>query len=117
MKFIHVILYVRDIEKSLSFYHDLLGLPIVRRSPGPDGPVFLGDEGNPLIELIGGKQEPVFSGFSLGFAVDSLDETSKKMEAAGYKKIRGPISPNPSISFSFFPDPDGAEIQLAEYKA
>ena len=117
MKFIHVTLYVKDIEKSLSFYHDVLGLPIVRRTPSPNGPVFLGAEGEPLVELIGGQQKPVFSGFSVGFAVDSLDEATKKMEDSGYKKIRGPISPTPSIKFSYFPDPDGAEIQLMESKS
>ena len=114
MQFIHVTLYVRDIEKSLKFYHDVLGLSIVRRTPGPTGPVFLGKGGEPQVELIGGQQKPVFSGFSVGFAVDSLDAATKKMEEAGYKKIRGPISPNPSIKFSYFPDPDGAEIQLME---
>ena len=116
MKFIHVTLFVKDLEKSLSFYHGVLGLPIVRRIPGPNGPVFLGNEGEPQVELIGGQQEPTFSGFAVGFAVDSLDEGTKKMEDAGYKKLRGPISPNPSVKFSFFPDPDGAEIQLVEYK-
>ena len=116
MKFNHVTLFVTDIEKSLSFYNGVLGLAIVRRIPGPTGPVFLGIEGEPLVELIGGQEKPVFSGFSVGFGVDSLDEATKKMEDAGYKKLRGPISPNPSVKFSFFPDPDGAEIQLVEYK-
>jgi len=116
MKFIHVTLYVKDIEKSLSFYHGVLELPITRRLPGPSGPVFLGKEGEPQIELIGGQQKPVFSGFAIGFAVDSLDEATRKMENSGYKKLRGPISPNPSIKFSYFPDPDGVEIQLMESK-
>jgi len=115
MKFIHVTLYVRDLEKSLSFYRDLLELPVTRRAPGPNGPVFLGAEGEAQVELIGGCQNPVFAGFSNGFAVDSLEEAAKKMEDAGYKKLRGPISPNPSMRFSYFPDPDGAEIQLMEY--
>jgi lactoylglutathione lyase len=116
MQFVHITLPVRDLEKSLSFYRDLLGLAIVRRAPGPNGPVFLGEEGKPVVELIGGQESPVFSGFSVGFAVDSLEEATQKMENAGYKKLRGPISPNPAVRFSFFPDPDGVEIQLLESK-
>jgi lactoylglutathione lyase len=116
MEFIHVTLFVKDLEKSLEFYQGLLGLPIQRRLPGEHGPVFLGEEGKPVIELIGGRKDAEFKGFSIGFEVDSLDEASKKMEDAGCKLIRGPISPNPSIRYSFFPDPDGVEIQLAEYK-
>ncbi|MCL2834331.1 MAG: VOC family protein [Treponema sp.] len=119
MKFIHVTLHVKDLEKSLGFYHNVLELPIVRRNPGPNGPVFLGKDGEPLVELIGGNEKPVFSGFSVGFAVESLEKATKKMEDAGYKKLRGPITPNPqnpSLKFSYFPDPDGVEIQLMESK-
>jgi lactoylglutathione lyase len=116
MQFIHVTLFVKDLEKSLEFYQGLLGLTVQRRVPGEHGPVFLGEEGKPAVELIGGRKDPEFKGFAIGFEVDSLDEATKKMEDAGYKRLRGPISPNPSLRHSFFPDPDGVEIQLAEHK-
>jgi lactoylglutathione lyase len=115
MKFVHVTLFVKDLEKSLEFYHGVLGLPITRRIP--NGPVFLGEEGEPQVELIGGQEKPAFSGFAVGFTVDNLEEATKKMEDAGYKKLRGPISPSPTTTFSFFHDPDGVEIQLVEYKS
>ena len=115
MKYSHTTLFVKDLEKSLEFYHGLLGLPIQRRAPGTRGPAFLGEEGQPLIELIGETENPAFAGFFIGLEVDSLEAWTKKMEDAGYKRLRGPSSPNPSIQYSVFPDPDGSEIQLLEY--
>jgi lactoylglutathione lyase len=116
MQYTHITVQVKDLEKSLAFYQGILGQAIVRRAPGAHGPVFLGEADKPTIELIGGTEQPAFSGFSIGFTVDSLDEATKKLEAAGYPKIRGPISPNPQVVFSFFKDPDGIEIQLLESK-
>jgi lactoylglutathione lyase len=115
MNFAHVTIFVKDLERSLAFYHGVLELPIARRAPGANGPVFLGEEGKPVIELIGGKADPRFAGFSIGFEVPSLEEATRKLEASGVVKLRGPISPNPTVKFSFFSDPDGAEIQLVEY--
>ena len=116
MYYLQTTLYVRDLEKSLAFYHGVLGLAVIRRTPGDRGPVFLGEAGQPMIELIGGAEAPVFAGFSVGFEVESLEEATKKLEAAGFPKIRGPVSPNPKTVFSFFKDPDGVEIQLAVHK-
>jgi len=116
MNFLHITLHVKNLEKSLAFYQGVLGLPITRRSPGERGPVFLGETGKPTVELIGETEAPAFSGFSVGFEVESLEDATKKLEAAGYPKIRGPISPSPQTAFSFFKDPDGVEIQLVESK-
>jgi lactoylglutathione lyase len=117
MQYTHITFQVKDLEKSLAFYQGVLGQAVVRRAPGDHGPVFLGEAGKPTIELIGGPDGPAYSGFSLGFTVDSLEAATKKMEAAGYPRVRGPISPNPQVIFSFFKDPDGVEIQLLESKA
>jgi len=117
MHFTHVTLHVKDIEQSLAFYHGALGMPVARRLSGADGPVFLGGAGGPLIELIGGAERPAFAGFSLGFTVPSLADAEAALAAAGYPKVRGPISPRPGVAFSFFKDPGGAEIELVEQRA
>ncbi len=116
MNFIHVTLYVSDLERSLSFYRDVLGLNVLRRmSPGNLDIAFLGEPGQAAIELIGDGEVPPHSGFSIGFRVESLDEAARRLESAGYPLLRGPLSPDPSVRFSFFRDPDGTEIQLAEF--
>jgi lactoylglutathione lyase len=117
MTYIHTTVHVRDMEKSLAFYQGLLGLNLVRRSPYGNGELaFLGEPGQPNIELLchPGEEQPVYSGFTLGFRVESLREGTAKLEQAGYPLVRGPVSPNPAVSFSFFHDPDGIEIQLLE---
>jgi lactoylglutathione lyase len=118
MQYEHITLYVSDLENALSFYRDLLGLKLLRRiSAGNMEIVFLGEPGQPSIELIETVNEPLSaaSGFSLGFRVDSLDNATKIMEAAGYPLLRGPISPDPSVRFSFFRGPESVEIQLLEH--
>jgi lactoylglutathione lyase len=119
MTYIHTTVHVSDMEKSLAFYQGLLGLNLVRRSPSGDGELaFLGEAGQPNIELIchPGEAKPVYSGFTLGFRVESLQEGTAKLEQAGYPLVRGPVSPGPAVSFSFFHDPDGIEIQLVEQR-
>lgn len=116
MRYEHITMYVRDLENALSFYRDLLGLGMLRRISAENMKIaFLGEAGQPSIELIeGGGEVPVKSGFSLGFRVKSLNEATRMMENAGYPLLRGPFSPNDAVRFSFFSDPDGIEIQLLE---
>ena len=119
MIYLHTTVHVRDMEKSLGFYQGLLGLGLVRRGPSGNGELaFLGEAGQPNIELIcrPGEDLPACSGFSLGFRVESLDAGTALLEQAGYPLVRGPVSPNPAVRFSFFRDPDGIEIQLVEQR-
>lgn len=119
MNYVHTTCYVSDLERSLSFYRDLLGLPVLRRMQAGDAEIaFLGESGKPAIELIcrGGKVPPP-GGFSIGFRVNSLDEATRRLERAGYPLLRGPVMPGPAIRFSFFRDPDGIEVQLLEYSS
>jgi lactoylglutathione lyase len=120
MKFSMVTIYVKNMEKSLSFYHELLGLDIVRRKPYNDGELaFLGIAGQPNIELIYAPDfagQTSYSGFSVGIEVDSLEAATERMKQAGFPRIRGPVSPSPGVSFSFFHDPNGVEIELIERK-
>jgi lactoylglutathione lyase len=119
MTYIHTTVHVSDMEKSLGFYQGLLGLNLVRRGPSGNGELaFLGETGQPNIELIchPGEELPVYSGFTLGFRVESLKEGTARLEQAGYPLVRGPISPHPAVSFSFFRDPDGIGIQLLEQR-
>jgi lactoylglutathione lyase len=120
MTYMHTTVHVRDMEKSLGFYQGLLGLKLVRRGPAGDGELaFLGEPGQPNIELIcyPGEAIPAYSGFTLGFRVESLKDETARLEQAGYPLVRGPVSPNPAVIFSFFHDPDGIEIQLVEQRS
>lgn len=59
MKLNYITILVKDLEKSLAFYTELVGLKIIRRfNPGPGEIVFLANqEGETMIELIGFSEE------------------------------------------------------------
>lgn len=120
MNFGYVTIYVPDLETALEFYHGLLGLEIRRRQKIENGGelAFLGEEGKGLIEIIGGPEHEgkTYSGFTIGIETESLEAATEKLAAAGYPVLRGPISPGPSTVFSYFQDPYGVEVQLAQSK-
>ena len=109
-------IHVSDLDASLRFYHDTLGLPIVRQFQGGGGPIaMLGEEGQPQLELVGfGKPaEAVGRGLSIGFVVDDLDKPMAEL-AGKVPAFKGPVSPNPHVRFAFTADPDGYTVQLLE---
>ncbi|MDR2957600.1 MAG: VOC family protein [Coriobacteriales bacterium] len=111
-------LRVKDLNASIAFYEEILGLHVTRRFPaGPGSEIaFLGGAGPVEIELIAdgsGRDINVGTDISWGFSVDSLDTMMALLNEKGIA-FEGPVSPNPSIRFIFFPDLDGMRIQLAE---
>jgi lactoylglutathione lyase len=119
MNFCWVTLHVRNFDKSLEFYHDVLCLPICSRH-GADAMqiAMLGEENQPKIELLFNSTEPdkhACSGISIGLTVSySLEETTEYLRGKNIPILRGPIAPNPHIRFMFITDPDGYEVQLVE---
>ena len=119
MKFCWVTLQVDDLEQSLQFYRDLLGLALVSRfAGGPDVQIaMLGEQDKPKIELIcdkAAKPAGRGAGISIGFEVGSLEEAAETAKSHGINIVKGPFSPNPHIRFFFVKDPNGFEIQLVE---
>jgi len=113
-----VTLTVRDMEESIPFYTELVGLTVADRRPaGPDMELaFLGD-GETKLELVCNKTVQEFSigaSISLGFEVDSLDETMAVLKAKNIPIHSGPFQPNPHIRFFFITDPNGLKIQFIQ---
>jgi lactoylglutathione lyase len=106
-------------EKSLSFYQEILELPLKRRF-SPNGIMdiaFLGNEGESEIELIcESKQVKVNSdGISIGFMTRRKIETIiELLEARGHKILSPIVSPNPAMRFFYASDPDGYRVQFIE---
>ena len=118
MKFSFVTIYVQDMDKSLEFYHNALGLGIVERRFVDSGGemAMVGEEGQPTIELL---FDPVYAqnsytGFSIGIEVESLDEAVAHLESYGCFVVRGPYSPTPDVRFSFVRDPNDIAVELIE---
>ncbi len=118
MKFLWSTISVRSMEESLSFYNEVVGLPINRRiQAGPATEIAFLGEGETQIELVcdGGHEVPGnVEGISLGFQVKSVDEMMAFVEEKGIKVKGGPVQPNPHVRFFFVKDPNGITIQFVE---
>lgn len=117
MKFCWSTLMVKNMEESLKFYKEIVGLEVNRRFNAGLGVeiAFLGD-GETKIELIcneASNEVNFGQGISLGFEVDSLDEMMALVEEKGID-ISGPFQPNPHIKFFYVLDPNGLKIQFVE---
>lgn len=120
MDFCWITLDVNDMNESLDFYHELLGIKILERfSVGEELEIaMLGEEDKPKIELICNKRKPIAhsANVSVGFKVESLKGAMDYLTEKNIQIKRGPISPIPTSSFFFVDDPNGIEIQIVEIK-
>lgn len=118
MKLAFATIKVKDMDASLKFYRDLLGLPVARQfQAGPNQITFL-STGGAEVELIttpGNEGLAAGTSLSLGFEVDSLDQTLETLKGAGVPLHSGPVSPNPHVRFALVQDPDGVLVQLTEH--
>ena len=120
MKFIHATINVRNMEESLKFYTDIVGLPIAQRlQAGPNMEIAFLGEGETLVELICNnevKDIGIGKDISLGFSVESMDAKMEFIKEKGLSIHSGPFQPNPSTRFFFVLDPNGLRIQFIEHK-
>lgn len=119
MKFLWTTLLVKDMDVSLRFYQEIVGLCVNRRFQGADGAeyAFLGD-GETKLELISNPNGPEPSygmEVSIGFDEPYLSEKLRFVRERGLP-VEGPFSPNPNISFFFVKDPSGIRVQFVEEK-
>ena len=123
MKFLHTMIRVKDIEKSLKFYTDVLNMKFDHKKRLDDCWLyFLSDEENTCqIELTVNDETPedgyiIGNGFGhFALSVNSLDEFSEKINKLGYSYLYPPFDLNGKGSrIAFINDPDGYEIELIE---
>lgn len=119
-KLLHTRYRVADLEKTVAFYRDVLGLEEVRRHESPRGSklVFLkAPESEELVELCEfAESGPVEVGYDithLAFEVDDLEAFAKHAEALGYPLSDGPHE-SKSGTFAFVDAPEGYEIELIQ---
>lgn len=125
-RYLHTMIRVRDLEKSLDFYTRILGMKELRRRDYEEGRFTLafvgyGDESdNTVIELTHNwdQAEPYdigtgFGHFALGVA--DIYETCINLAAEGVTITRkpGPMKHGTTV-IAFIEDPDGYKIELIE---
>jgi len=122
MKLSFVTISVKNMEESLKFYTEIIGLNVLKSfSPQPGVNItFLKDKDGGIVELIeyGDKsqasQDSIKSIVSIGFSVEDLDKEMKILEEKNISIIRGPIKVPSGERFIFIEDPNGVEIELIE---
>lgn len=118
MNFCWCTIRVKNIEESIKFYQEAIGISINKRYVSGTGKeiCFLGDD-KTKIELICDSNYKAVNkgeGISLGFEVDSVDKKIKFIKEKGIEIDKGPFMPNPNIKFFYVKDPDGFSIQFVE---
>ena len=122
-KLLHTRYRVNDLERTVKFYRDILGLEESHRHKSPRGSelVFLktpGSEEEIEICFFAGsepvKVQPDLT--HLAFAVDSLDEFAKHLAKHGLKFSDGPTTSSSGTTFAFVDAPEGYEIELIQKK-
>lgn len=120
MNFLWFTFQVSNIEKSIRFYKDVVGLEVQRHiEPSPTMEiVFLGDENCTKVELIYNMESKAKLEYpetmSIGFAVDDIKEKMAEVSHKGYAVHSGPIKPNPNTEFFYVLDPDGMKVQFVK---
>lgn len=110
-----VTLHVSDMERSLRFYVDLMGMKVSEHILNDKMEInMLVTENGVNIELIRLNDEIIVGpgrGVSVGLIVPNAAALTAKLKEEGIE-VKGPFSPNPYLTFYFAVDPDGYMIQL-----
>jgi lactoylglutathione lyase len=119
MKYLHTMVRVTDLEASLRFYRDALGLTVLRTNEYPQGRFTLvylaapGDE-DAQVELTYNWDPEVYTGGRnfghLAYAVDNIYATCEKLQAHGVTILRPPRDGR----MAFVRSPDDISVELLQ---
>jgi lactoylglutathione lyase len=125
MRILHTMLRVGDLDRSIKFYSEILGMQVLRREDYPDGKFTLafvgyGGEGDhTVLELTynwGTTSYDLGSAFGhIAIEVDDAWQTCEQVRQAGGKVIReaGPMKHGTTV-IAFIEDPDGYKIEFIQ---
>ena len=121
-KLLHTRYRVQDLEKTVVFYRDVLGLQEVRRSESGRGSklVFLkapqSDEEIEICEYNASGPVQVGNDLThLAFEVTDLEAFAKEAAAKGYPLSDGPHRSSSGSILAFIDAPEGYEIELIQH--
>ncbi|OYQ63104.1 lactoylglutathione lyase [Pseudanabaena sp. SR411] len=127
MRVLHTMVRVGDLERSLDFYSNVLGMKILRRKDYPDGRFTLafvgyGDESsNAVIELTHNwdtKAYEIGTGYGhIALGMENIYTACEAIREKGGKITRepGPMK-HGTTEIAFVEDPDGYKIELIQLK-
>ncbi len=127
MEFLHTMIRVNDLDESLKFYCEGLGMKLLRKQDYPGGEFTLafvgyGDEkNNTVVELTHNwgtssyDQGTAFGHLAIG--VDDIYGTCDELKGKGINVVRepGPMAHGGAV-IAFIEDPNGYKVELIDLK-
>ncbi len=117
LTFNHAMIYVKDVERALGFYRDLLGFKLIEdfryeqqllyarlRAPGGDGTIAL--------HLAGASDSVLSDGVRLYFEIRDLDDFCRRLQQKRFYITKLPAMMPWGWRHAYINDPDGHEISL-----
>jgi lactoylglutathione lyase len=125
MRLLHTMLRVGDLDRSLTFYTEVLGMRLLRRKDYPDGRFTLafvgyGDESSTaVLELTHNwdtSSYEIGTGYGhIALGVDDIHATCEAMAAKGGRVVRPPgAMKHGTTVIAFVEDPDGYKVELIQ---
>jgi lactoylglutathione lyase len=127
MRFLHMMLRVGDLERSIRFYTQVLGMNLLRQKDYPSGRftlAFVGygpETSHTVLELTHNwdtSSYEIGDGYGhIALGVDDINSTCEAIRAQGGKIVRepGPMKHGTTV-IAFVEDPDGYKIELIQRK-
>jgi catechol 2,3-dioxygenase-like lactoylglutathione lyase family enzyme len=117
LTFNHAMIYVKDVNRALGFYRDLLGFKLIEDFRYDGVPVYArlrapGGEGTIALHQASASASLVSEGVRLYFEVADLDNFCRKLIQKGFYITQMPRMMEWGWRHAYLNDPDGHEISL-----
>jgi len=103
-----------DLDRSLRFYRDVLGLAVYREFGPADHPGVVFFLGQGLLEVSGQEADPAGHSVMIWIQVRNVGQEHARLAAAGVPVIREPATEPWGLVEMWIEDPDGIRIVLVE---
>ncbi|MFM9888005.1 MAG: lactoylglutathione lyase [Burkholderiales bacterium] len=127
MRMLHTMLRVGNLDRSISFYTEILGMQLLRKSDNPSNKytlAFVGygsEDEHSVLELTynyGVEKYDLGTAYGhVALAVDDAHKACEDIKRRGGKVVReaGPVKGGTTV-IAFVEDPDGYKVELIERK-
>ena len=117
LSFNHAMVYVKDVQRALEFYRDLLGFKMVDEFRHEGKPVYArlrapGGDGTVALHMAGLGTSLASEGVRLYFEIRELDEFCRRLQAKHFYITQMPRMMPWGWRHAYLNDPDGHEISL-----
>jgi catechol 2,3-dioxygenase-like lactoylglutathione lyase family enzyme len=107
----HVVYLVKDLKRSMEYYHDFLGIKQIASQVDNANIIWLQMPSGIMLHLIVTDQGPCPEENHIAFQVEDFDAAAAAVEARGDKIVRSGVR-NDGQRFLFTHDPDGNRVEM-----